>query len=1043
MKSSLLLLIGLFKITLALLQTIPFHVLKNSFVNQDYHQLITKLDENINYFKINNDWENYVYTNLDKAYCHLLINQPKAAETIYTKMHQMANNLGNKPLTALIEAKWCYYYAKFGNKPSCIKYKNKLLRKIDKESFSPTINKDIYKYIGFAYFMYSNHLDSAIYYTKKAAQISIPNENRSFEDYEYPIHYILGFYNFILGKKNEGLKQCKRGLKESIKVNSNQGITKRYQLLATIYRDNHNYEKALKYLLLLDSKRISDRKTFINNLALIGGVYQRMGNYNAGKPYLYKSLKLFDATFATDNISSVYTFKLRQLDLLGNIYLAQDNFDSAQYFYKEAYHIRQKLFGKHNPKLIYSYKDLANLYKERNLSKSKDYLSLALHTAHQAYGNTHKDVSDINWLLADYYRVTNTFKALTFAQKAIKSAVYKFNDSSICINPSLNNINAPPQLLKALSTKGDLFTRYYQEQTQNPKDLQFALETYQLALDLGDTIRLSFRSEGSQLELAKTTSHIYQGAIQNAYELYELTQNIAYLHTAFELQERNKAAVLLSKLQAEKAKSAAQLPQKLIEQEQDLKAELNYYTSQIERLNQKDNHSEEEQKALKRFKNREFDLREQLDAFMVALEKDYPKYYQLKYNLHTASVREVQALLKEDQNFISYFRGKQDWYIFLITQKEFNVVKTPIQKEEGLLVEQFRSSLMNGADVLLTNDSKSAYCEQAHALYRAWVKPIDKLVRPGSEFIIVPYGQMALVPFEALLEKMPVDNAPINFKKLDYLIRTHPTSYANSATLWCQAKQEKTSHSSNNILAFAPSFESTAANFTNTEYQDTVRGALGPLSWTKKELGYIANYFKGRFYLDEQADEQQFKQLADHADIIHIASHAVAQDERPLFSRIYFTENKDSLEDDALHTFELYNLNLQAKLAVLSACNTGYGKAIHGEGVINLARGFFYAGCPSVVMSLWNANDHTTAEIMRIFYKELDNGKSKVSALQQAKLEYIDGAKSSKAHPYYWAQFIAAGDMRPIVSTNLLRNFWLLVISIMILGAFVYLRSNR
>ena len=96
--------------------------------------------------------------------------------------------------------------------------------------------------------------------------------------------------------------------------------------------------------------------------------------------------------------------------------------------------------------------------------------------------------------------------------------------------------------------------------------------------------------------------------------------------------------------------------------------------------------------------------------------------------------------------------------------------------------------------------------------------------------------------------------------------------------------------------------------------------------------------------------------------------------------------------------------------AVYSACNTDSGKLVKGEGIMSLSRGFIHAGCPSVVMSLWSVNDGSTSDIMKRFYQNLSKGKSKDSALKQAKLDYLNSSKKAFQHPFYWAAFVQFGD---------------------------------
>jgi CHAT domain-containing protein len=142
-------------------------------------------------------------------------------------------------------------------------------------------------------------------------------------------------------------------------------------------------------------------------------------------------------------------------------------------------------------------------------------------------------------------------------------------------------------------------------------------------------------------------------------------------------------------------------------------------------------------------------------------------------------------------------------------------------------------------------------------------------------------------------------------------------------------------------------------------------------------------------------------------------------------SRLLFAPQRDTVEDGLLHAYELYNLRLPADLAVLSACNTGFGRLQAGEGVMSLAHAFRYAGCRSIVMSLWPAEDESTAFIVERFYAHLAGGLPKDEALRLARLDYLDQADPLRAHPYYWTHLVAMGDMTPLRKNKSPSLWWI------------------
>ncbi|MCU0645122.1 MAG: tetratricopeptide repeat protein, partial [bacterium] len=199
-----------------------------------------------------------------------------------------------------------------------------------------------------------------------------------------------------------------------------------------------------------------------------------------------------------------------------------------------------------------------------------------------------------------------------------------------------------------------------------------------------------------------------------------------------------------------------------------------------------------------------------------------------------------------------------------------------------------------------------------------------------------------------------------------------------------------------------------------SDSSDSPQSELMDLKWSEKEVRNIARILPGKIFINQHASERNFKQHAKDATIIHLATHALIDDNAPLYSRFLFATANDTLEDGLLHTHELYNMHLNANLAVLSACNTGTGKLVRAEGIMSLARGFMYANCPNVLVSLWPVDDKATAEIMQRFYAGLKQELNKDDALREAKLTYLKNADGVMSNPFYWANFILIGDTNPI-----------------------------
>ena len=190
---------------------------------------------------------------------------------------------------------------------------------------------------------------------------------------------------------------------------------------------------------------------------------------------------------------------------------------------------------------------------------------------------------------------------------------------------------------------------------------------------------------------------------------------------------------------------------------------------------------------------------------------------------------------------------------------------------------------------------------------------------------------------------------------------------------------------------------------------------------------------------DEATEMSVTRAMTDYG-MIHFATHAIIDNNRPEYSKLVLVG--DSSSDGYLHSYELYNLRLNTELITLSACNTGFGKLQKGEGVMSLSRAFAYAGSPNLVMSLWPVNDESTAQLMGYFYQNLKDGMRKDEALRQAKLSYLENADDVTGHPYYWAGFVFTGDPEPIEFSSY-NSFWILIIMFFILGLIFFRLYKR
>jgi len=218
---------------------------------------------------------------------------------------------------------------------------------------------------------------------------------------------------------------------------------------------------------------------------------------------------------------------------------------------------------------------------------------------------------------------------------------------------------------------------------------------------------------------------------------------------------------------------------------------------------------------------------------------------------------------------------------------------------------------------------------------------------------------------------------------------------------------------------------------------------LFPLVGTIKEVQSINETVPSRVFINEKATEANFKKYASDYNILHLAMHTMMRDDAPLYSMLAFTNVKgeDTIEDNKLYAYEIYNLKLNAQMTVLSACNSGFGKMQKGEGMMSLARGFIYAGCPSIIMTLWQVTDKSSSDLMTSFYKYLKKGKSKQEAMRLAKVDYLAKADDLTSNPYFWSGFVVLGDNSPVYRRSGFA-YWMIVIGIFV-GLLIFFQYRK
>ena len=350
---------------------------------------------------------------------------------------------------------------------------------------------------------------------------------------------------------------------------------------------------------------------------------------------------------------------------------------------------------------------------------------------------------------------------------------------------------------------------------------------------------------------------------------------------------------------------------------------------------------------------------------------------------------------------LAYSVGRDRSYLFAVTGKgSFRCVALPVgERALRERVEAYRGTILSRRTPGLGAAQATA---QGRDLYDLLVAPAGSLIDPSGRILVVPDGPLHLLPFGALVR-------PGKGRSPVYLAQYRPIHVTSSATAFVEMAARAGARGAGvgpNLVAFS------ASGPAGPKGREA--GAESALPAAGREVASIARLFpSARVYTGKDASEANAVKAAAGADVIHFACHARVDASMALNSGLILGGGRGSEDEEVLTAWEvLESLRTPAGLVVLSACETGLGREVAGEGLVGLVRAFHYAGAPSVVASLWRVEDASTAFLMESFYGHIKAGFSADVALQKAQEDVISSRGGQGLPPFYWAGFQLYGDWK-------------------------------
>lgn len=789
--------------------------------------------------------------------------------------------------------------------------------------------------------------------------------------------------------------------------------------LGVSYTDLGAYEKAKTHLYQAEQIYKNTKGNIRLQLSLVynglGNVFFRQNNYEQAIKYYQKALDI--------NLNANrYHSALSQCMNLGMTYMecCEDHKNSMQY-YNQARTLLQSIFGGDPDSIpimyIYYYNvgilELnRNNYKaaEKNFRQSAELLRLLM-------GENNGLMSEIYFPLAKSLRhmgkFDEAFQVLEKGMKAntVNAALGKPAEGNDIIQPNIH--------FKLLSEKAMLYVDLF-ERDKKEENLLKAYNIFKDTEPLLKEVNKFYTNFEDRIQHSEALSLFYQQATRIAYRLFEITGDEQYARSCFYYSESNRAQTLAQAVNDELALQFADLPDSLRKKEYRLRIALSHLRAQLLEARNTQNQIRTDS-----LQNTFYATNQEYQSFLVFLENKFPNYYALKHNDPTTDISTIQEEILDPQSaLIEYHLGDSLIHIFTITKEGFTVKQLNNRTEIEAMLVKFRSGIQESLEERWRFTDKQDFWKANHQIYKQLAEPaIASLPRRIKKLIIIPSQKLGYLPFETLITQFD-EKEKLDYRRMPFLLYRYTINYHYSARLLAQS-QRLPANRNTKYAGFAPAYatkgqypEKAVAVRNNAGLSAALGEGLLDLPGAKASVTEAAHLFNGDAYLDYQATEQSFKQNARKYGILHLAMHGFVDNLNPLYSALIFSASEDDDEDGYLNAFELYNMDLNTQLAVLGACNTNYGQIKKGVGIMSMARAFAYAGCPSLVASLWSVPDEASSQIMRTYFAALKEGLPKDEALRQAKLNYLKDSPNRLASPIYWAGLVSIGDNQPIIQKH-------------------------
>ena len=576
--------------------------------------------------------------------------------------------------------------------------------------------------------------------------------------------------------------------------------------------------------------------------------------------------------------------------------------------------------------------------------------------------------------------------------------------------PDFEKLTDEIWIIEGLYIKANYFQLKYSE--ENDKNAgEEALYYYDFLFKLFDRLRLNYYAVGSKFRMGSYAQKIYANAISFLHEMYVENNDPKYLNLAFEISQRANSFVLKGAISEKESLEFAGVTQDSIDQYNALSLRL------------KDQINKESDSSFK-------DLSKEYEDFKKSLKANYPGF-KLESKEYKVSVDQIKNQLDNKTAFLKYFQHDDKLYCFIITKNDqsFRRIEYPTN---------FNSTLSEYRDALTTiqafnqnkGDDEVSYISKSKQIYDIIIGQYLELpiLKNINQLLIIPDGNIKEISFSSLYTNDSEDWTNSD----NYLVSDYAISYLHYSGQILPSEFNQSS-SRDGFIGFGMEYDTSYLREVVNDYQFDISQSgpdvrsinISPLKNAEEEVKIAAELMEGTYLIDNVLPSDVLANIRNKS-VIHFSVHAFV--DVADYYNSFILLGKDSDNNNRLGYEEILRENVNSDLVVLSACQTGFGNNVMGEGLMSIMRAFTQSGCDATMGSYWNAPDRSTKEIMSLFYSNIKKGMNKSQALQQAQLTYLtDDAISSPLvrSPLFWGSWVIYGNDEPIGGTGFNSLYWI------------------